>query len=45
MNRTGLNCYNFILIIVNKLIIRLYTVMIRQIIIVQTKLSAVMLTN
>ena len=42
MNRTGLNSYNFIPIIVNKLITRLYTVMIRQIIIVQTKLSAVM---
>ena len=39
MNRTGFNSYNSILIIFNKLITRLYTVMIRQIIIVQTKLS------
>ena len=37
MNRTGFNSYNSILIIVNKLIIRL---MIRQITIVQTILSA-----
>ena len=40
MNRTGLNSYNSILIIVNKLITRSYTGMIRQIIIVQKKLSA-----
>ena len=37
MNRTGFNSYNSILIIVNKLIVRLYTAMIRQIIMVQTK--------
>ena len=37
MNRTVLNSYNSILIIVNKLITRLYTAMIRQIIIMQTK--------
>ena len=36
MNRTGFNSYNSILIIVNKLIIRLYTGMIRHMIVVQT---------
>ena len=36
MNKTGFNSYSSILIIVNKLIIRLYTVMMRQIIIMQT---------
>ena len=37
MNKTGFNSYNSILIIVNKLIIRLYTGMIKHIIMVQTK--------
>ena len=37
INRTGFNSYNSIIIIINNLIVRLYTVMIRQIIIVQTK--------
>ena len=32
MNRTGFNSYNSILIIVNKLVIKLYTAVIRQII-------------
>ena len=37
MNRTGFNSYKFLIIIFNKLIVRSYTVMIRQMITVQTK--------
>ena len=46
MNRTGFNSHNSILIIVNKLITKLYTAMIRQIMIVQTMfVMPLMLTN
>ena len=46
INRTGFNSYNSIIIIINNLIVRLYTVMIRQIIIVQTKFEVpIILTN
>ena len=38
MNKTGFNSYNSILIIVNKLIIRLYTGMIRHFLMVQNKI-------